>query len=157
VTSVTLTSAEIMQAAMVGSMRQATNLRDGRRDADGFEGEGWSEHIEGAAGECAVAKALGVFWSGRLGILHEGDVRRIEVRTRSREDYQLILKRRDPDDRQYVLVRGKCPSFTLVGWCWGHEGKRDEYWADPAGKNGKSRPNYFVPDCALRPMSELGL
>ena len=148
---VRLSPAEMMHAAMVGIMRQITNLRDGRQDAHGFNGTGWSEHIEGAAGEMAVAKALGHYWSGNHGRLRADDVGRLQVRTRSRSDYDLIVHDTDSDDRAFVLVRGKAPEFEVVGWIWGRDAKNPSHWADPAG----GRPAYFVPAAELRPLEEL--
>jgi hypothetical protein len=46
------------------------------------------------------------------------------------------------------LVTGLAPVFILRGWIWGREGKRDEWWTDPAC----GRPAFFVPQNALRPM-----
>lgn len=148
---VSLTPAEMMQAALVGVMRQVSNLRDGRKDAHGFDGDGWSVHVEGAAGELAVAKALDKFWSGNQGNLKADDVGTLQVRTRSRPGYELVVHDRDPDERPFVLARGRAPHFEIVGWLMGREAKRPEFWKDPAG----GRPAYFVPDAALRPIEEL--
>jgi hypothetical protein len=149
---VVLSPGEIMQAAQVGIMRQVKNLTMGRRDAHGLETPGWSEHVEGACGELVVAKALNIFWAARLGVLYDGDVAQIEVRTRSRDDYQLLIHQSDHDHRPYVLVRGRCPRFTIAGWAWGFEAKQDKFWKDPTGKQ---RWAFFMPDELLRSMDTL--
>ena len=141
---------EVILAASVGVMRNVTNLRDRRRDAHGLRSDdlGWQHHIEGACGECAFAKFAGLFWSGAVGNLTADDVGPWQVRTRTRDDYQLIVHQSDPDDRRFVLVRGRCPRYAVVGWIWGRDAKRHEWWADPKG----GRPAYFVPDEALTPL-----
>jgi hypothetical protein len=147
--TVSLTAAELHQAAMIAVQRQIENLFAGRRDAHGASRDvGWSLHIEGAAGEMAFAKWAGLYWSGNIGNLSADDVGATQVRTRSRHDYDLILHPSDPDNRVFVLVTGTAPEFRLVGWIWGGEGKRPEFWSDPA----RGRPAFFVPQSALHPM-----
>lgn len=147
---VRLTSGEMMQAALVGVMRHVGNLKRGRQDAHGYAGDGWAAHIEGACGELALAKALGLYWSGALEFRAD-DVGRLQVRTRSRHDYDLIVHPEDPDDRPFVLVTGKAPDFRVGGWIMGRDAKRQAWWADPAG----GRPAFFVRAEHLRPIEEL--
>jgi hypothetical protein len=149
---VELTPAELLLASTVGCMRQVANLRDGRRDAHGAQREsGWQLHVEGACGELAVAKALGLFWSGSIGNLRAADVGEVQVRTRSRDDYDLIVHPSDPDGAAFVLVVGTAPRFKLVGWLPGREAKHQRHWLDPAG----GRPAFFVKQSWLYPMGLL--
>jgi hypothetical protein len=149
---VVLTPPEMTLALLVGGFRQVTNLRDGRRDRYGASPErGWQCHIEGAAGELAVAKWLNLYWSGQLGRLWAPDVGRLEVRTRSRDDYELLVHPDDPAAAVFVLVVGRMPTFRLVGWIRGAEATRRGRWDDPAG----GRPAYFVPQAALAPLATL--
>jgi hypothetical protein len=154
---VTLTWSEVMQAAMVGVMRQTTNLRDGRKDAHGLGSEldGWGLHVEGCCGEMAAAKALGVFWSGSHGTLRVPDIgEQFQVRTRTLRTQQsnsLILHPSDLDDAIFILVLGRVPAYEVAGWIQGAAGKRPEHWKDPAG----GRPAFFVPPSVLRPIQEL--
>lgn len=146
---VRLTQFEMELAAIVGCRRQIENLYKNRPDAYGADVEkGWQSHVEGAAGEMAVAKLANKFWSGSMGDLKADDVGRAQVRTRSRHDYELILHPRDADDRAFILVTGLAPTFTIRGWIFAREGKRQEYWRDPAG----GRAAFFVPQSALRPI-----
>ena len=145
---ITLTKTEIMQGALVGVMRQVQNLRDNRQPAYGATTDhDWQWHIEGALGEMALAKALGVFWAG-VGLFRGADVVNENVRTRSKHSYDLILHPSDPDDWKYWLLTGCNGTYIIQGWCWGVDGKIDEYWQDPAG----GRPAYFVPQAALTPL-----
>ena len=149
---VTLTWHEFFRAAQTGVTRQIQNLAKGRQDFNGApEERGWQFHIEGACGECAVARALNQYWSGNLGDLKADDVGALQVRTRRLHDYGLILHKKDPDDRIFVLVTGVAPELWVRGWLYAHEGKLEKWWSDPAG----GRPAYFVPASALHPMHRL--
>lgn len=157
---VELTPAEMTLGLVVGGLRQVTNLRDGRGDKyrarngsrqDQRLSSRWQFHIEGALGELAVAKLLNVFWSGNLGKLHVGDVGRLEVRTRSRDTYDLPVYAEDMDAACFVLVVGLAPRFRVVGWIRGEDAKRPEWWGDPAN----DRPAFFVPQAALHSMALL--
>lgn len=147
-----LTAHEIFHAALVGVTRQIDNLRNHRLDRYGASTEeGWRLHIEGACGELAVARYFDRYWSGNLGNLQAPDVGAFQVRTRPRPDGNLILHPSDADDEEFVLVTGTAPRFELRGWIRGAEGKRQEFWKDPAG----GRPAFFVPASALHPMEAL--
>lgn len=150
--SIRLTNSEMLTAASIGVRRQVQNLAAGRTDAHGASPEdGWTPHVEGCAGEMAVAKAFGMFWSGSLGDLRADDVGQLQVRTGMRHDHKLILHHRDPDDRAFVFVTGRMPNYVLHGWIMARDGKREEFWADPA----RGRPAFFVPQSALRSLAEL--
>jgi len=137
---------EMMQGAFVGMMRQIENLSRRRDDAHcARPTDGWQLHVEGALGEMAFAKYLGIFWSGA----HEfrgRDVGGYEVRTRSRHDYDLIVHRNDADGAKFVLLTGINGRYIVRGWILGSDAKREEWWADPAG----GRPAFFVPQSALK-------
>lgn len=147
---VTLTEQEMRLAADVGVGRQIRSMLAGRKDAYGFKGDPWRIHIEGAMGELALAKALGRYWSG-AGELYgdDTDVGGVQVRTRTRHDYELYVWPRDEDEAIFVLVTGTPPSFRVHGWIRGADAKRQE-WFKSLGR----APAYFVPQEALRPLTE---
>jgi hypothetical protein len=152
VTQVVLTPSELHIAAHVGVLRQIASLRDRRRDRHGYNGDGWSEHIQGAAGEQAVAKALGVFWDGSVDTFRTvADVAGVEVRTRSRHDYELLHRPDDDPTKAYVLVTGRAPYLWVRGWMRGENCRRDEWWAEHGGRPGA----WFVPTDELHPIAEL--
>lgn len=147
--AITLTTSELEIAAAIGCRRQVQNLSARRTDRNGAEpGKGWQYHIEGAAGEMAVAKWAGRYWNGNIGNLAADDVGRLQVRTASGHGYSLLIYPTDADDKAFILVTGLAPAFVLRGWIWGREGKRQEWWSDPVG----GRPAFFVPQAALRPV-----
>ena len=145
-----LTPSELYQAANVGCMRQCTNLRDGRKHRHGADASvGWSLSIEGACGEAAVAKALGIYWSGSLGDFKAKDVGKHQVRTTHHPDGCLILHKTDLNEDIFLLVTGLAPEYELRGWTQGFEGKHLKHWRTDTG-----RPAFFVPQEALYPMAE---
>lgn len=148
---VTLTWNEAAMAADVGRRRQLESLRSGLRDKHGYEGDGWGNHIEGAMGEIALAKHLGVYWDGSINTFKANDLPGLQVRTRSRPTYELIIRKDDSPDERFVLVTGRCPNYTIQGWIAGRDGMQEQWLAAHGGR----APAYFVPHSALRPISEL--
>lgn len=143
-----------MLAGTVALMRNVQNLSAGRRESHGADKAGdktWDRHVEGACGELAAAKCLGLFWTGAVGNLRATDVGPYQVRTRAKYHNDLILHESDANDQAFILVAGHAPTYRVVGWILGQDGKRAEYWGDPAG----GRPAFFVPQAVLHPMTTL--
>ena len=145
---------EVRQYAHVGVERRISGLKDGRQPAYGIKaGAQWNEDIEGAGGEMMAAKALGLFWSGTIGVVRapdlEGYAQRIEVRTTPYRDGHLLLHPNDPDNAVCILVVGSTPRFELKGWILAKDGKLKEYWGELKGQEG--RPAFLVQQAALRP------
>ena len=149
---VRLTIGELHLAAQNGSLRQIESMSRNLPDKHGFDGPGWNIHIEGAAGEIAAAKALGVFWGGTINTFKsEGDVGKLEIRTTSTKNNRLIVRNGDKDDSAFVLVVGRAPSYQVVGWMTGKEAKQKKYLSAPGGRP----PAYFVPREDLKPLDLL--
>lgn len=113
----------------------------------------WGLDIVGALGELAVAKVFDAYPhpDGGVGPSYGGDItRRFEVRATTRLDGSLIVHDRDPDDRQFILVRGQVPTLEVAGWIFGSQAKQLEFWRTSTG-----RPAYFVPAADLQPMPSL--
>lgn len=148
---ITLEWHEAAMASDVGRMRHLASVKAGRKDAHGYSGLGWSEHIEGACGELSLAKALGIYWDGSVDSFQRPDLPGIQVKTRSRDDYDLIVRPGDSEQADYVLVTGQCPRYVIRGWISGADAKREEYRRDYGG-----RPEaFFVPQSRLRPIESL--
>jgi hypothetical protein len=67
----------------------------------------------------------------------------------------LRMWREDYVERRYVLVQGGPEKFTAKGWCWGYEGKLEEYWIQTGemGTTGSTPTlagNFAVPIAVLR-------
>lgn len=112
-----------------------------------------SGHIKGAIGEMAVAKALNLSWTGSVDVFKSvSDVGNLEVRHRSRPDWDLIVRNGDSDDAIYVLSRGLPPSLIEVcGWIRGSDAKQKK-WIQ---QHGNLRPAYFIPAEELQPLEGL--
>lgn len=144
-----LTIAEIWQAASVGMLRQMQALSRGQRDAHGFNGEdGWTIHIEGACGELALAKYLNVYPGLTANAGKAADVSKYQVRTRSKPDYDLIVRDGDADSDVFVLVVGSAGTYRVIGAILGEHAKRPQWRKQYGGRP----PAYFVPQSALRPL-----
>ena len=153
---VSLTWSEVFLVAMIGVKRQLGALKANKQDAFGFDGKnGWSIHIEGAAGEMAAAKALNRFWGGTINTYKiGGDVGGdIQVRTRSESTYDLIVREGDRNEDRFILVTGQIPLFEVVGWIKGADAKKPEF----KKAYGNRLPAYFVPKDALTKFKSSGM
>jgi hypothetical protein len=154
--TIRLSWAEVLIAASVGCMRNVQCLQ-GKREPSADMGldNTWTPNIEGAAGEAAVAKHLGIYWFGAIGNLKADDVGPYQVRTNtSRRLDDLILRPKDRDDRVYVSVLSFLPEFIICGWIGGADGKQAEWLRN--GSSGRP-PCYFVPRSVLHPLDTLPL
>ena len=152
--NVKLTPHEMYLAASVGMMRQVTNIRDGRQHKYGADPkEGWTVNIEGACGEAAVAKALGIYWNGALGNFKAKDVGAHQVRMTRHPGGHLLLHKEDADEDLFLLVTGFTGDYVIRGWIQCFEGKKEEYWKSEFGRPDRSC--YWVPQEALNPMDTM--
>lgn len=95
----------------------------------------------------ALAKCLGLYWSPTVNVFKDADIGRdIQVRTRSKHEWDLIVRPQDNDDDTFYLVTGVCPSFIVQGSILGRDAKRKEWLRD----YGKRPPAYFVPKRMLK-------
>ena len=149
---VRLSHSELMTAAFAGVMRHVAARKKKAKQAYGQSSVGWSEHIEGAAGEKAFAKALNRYWSNELAATpnKKPDVANYEVRTRTRHDYDLVVREND-DESLVALVTGSCGDYMVRGWIRAGDAKRPEWFTSHADRP----PQYYVPQSALKPFPEL--
>jgi hypothetical protein len=75
----------------------------------------------------------------------------IDVKTRSKTAYDLIVQKGESPDKRFILVTIQDQKTLIWGWCWGKDAMQEQYWADPA----RGRPAYFFPKEALRSMNSL--
>jgi hypothetical protein len=136
------------------SVNEAKGLR-GRNKGPRFGAKALEVHLLGAAGEMAVASYMGL----KEHLYAEKEAKRgsedlpggIDVKTRSKSCYDLIVQKHENPSKKFVLVTIENQQTLLHGWCYGSEAMDAKYWADPA----RGRPAYFVPQSALRPMESL--
>lgn len=140
-----------------GMRRQGTNESQKLRGRNGGAWRGPKAldiHLLGAAGEMAVASHLGLksfLYQETQAKRGSDDLPGIDVKTRSKHKYDLIVQKNEDPRKKFVLVTIEDQTTLLHGWCYGEEAMKDEYWADPA----RGRPAYFVPKEQLSPLSTL--
>jgi hypothetical protein len=148
---VKLSQREMIIAAQVGAMRHISSLAKGLRDKHGCKLDaGWQVHIEGACGEMAFAKGIGLYWDAGVDTFKAPDVGLIQVRTRSKDYYELIVRKDDPDEI-FVLVTGTAPCYTIRGWMNGKDAKQEKWLKGHGGREEA----YFVPQSALSGINSL--
>ena len=141
-----------------GMRRQQVNEARGLRGRNGGAWQGGKAldiHLLGAAGEVAVASCLGL----KDYLFKETEAKKgscdlpgsIDVKTRSKTAYDLIVQKGESPDKRFILVTIQDQKTLIWGWCWGKDAMQEQYWADPA----RGRPAYFFPKEALRSMNLL--
>ena len=139
---VRLTNFEILDAATVGVQRSIQNMHNGAQPRYGAgTANDWQLSIEGALGEKALAKYLGVYWAGK-GVIGSPDVGEHDVRTSTHSDGRLIVHQEDNAQRFIWLLTGSHGEYIVRGGILAKDAKQRRWWCDPSGKG---RPAYFVP------------
>ena len=153
---VTLTDHEARFAGLVGFERQLVSTLNGLHEQvttnDPTSGHNWTQNIESAGAECALAKWLDRYWSAGVNTFKAGDVGNIEVRLCMSQNVKLKVAANDPPNRLVVLVTGKMPHYNLEGFIMAKDAQVLEYREDP-GNYGKHA--YFVPVKMLHDIREL--
>jgi len=140
-----------------GMRRQSVNEAKGLRGRNGgasFGGKALDIHLLGAAGEMAVASYLDMkheLYKETEAKKGSDDLPGIDIKTRSKHSYDLIVQRQEDPDRKFVLVTIENQQTLLHGWCYGRQAMDVRYWADPA----RGRPAFFMPKENLHPMETL--
>jgi hypothetical protein len=151
------TDEERQLAMEEGLRRQGFNESKGLRGRNGGAWQGSKAldiHLLGAAGEMAVASYLGMkplLYQETEAKRGSDDLPGIDVKTRSKHKYDLIVQKNESPKKKFVLVTIEDKTTLIHGWCYGEEAMEEKYWADPA----RGRPAYFVPKEKLRSMDEL--
>lgn len=158
---VVLTQEEVIMAKKVGEERNRIN-RECNRTSTVILGKGLEMDRQGACAEYAACKAFGLAWDGKLFSNVEWkkweqaggkDCGCFEVRSTKYTHGHMPLFEKDKNNYAYVLITVQDEyHYTVVGWLWGAEGKKQEYWADPAHLN---KPYYCVPQSRLRSIDSL--
>ena len=137
--TVTLTAPENYIAAQIGVMRNVAshqrNLPRTNRDAEANNDHQWETDINGALAEIAVAKAYGVYWDPSVNVGKAADVGIIQVRSNTRKNGHLIVRKSDKDNEPFMLVICQNPNFHIVGWMIAGDAKKPEFYR-PADKYG---------------------
>lgn len=138
--------------------RQALNEKQGRKGRNNGAENGelaLRHHLLGAAGEMAAAVMLGM----EDKLYQETEAKRgsadlppnIDVKTRSRHYYDLIVQLDENPDKILVLVTIENRITLIHGWIQAADAMKEQWKKDPAG----GRPAYFVPKTELLSLSLL--
>lgn len=154
---VTLTWPEVLLGATLGIMRRIAVMKErvsGERKEMIDTGDGgWSSDVEGACGEMAFAKWLGIYFEPTINTFRtKPDVAGYNVRTRSKHEYELNIRKHELTDKICVLLTGLAPTYRIRGWLKAKDAAREEWLQD---YGGYGRAAYFVPHDSLHPMDKL--
>jgi hypothetical protein len=137
--------------------RQSQNEMKGIRGRNGASSTGDTAlryHLIGAAGEMAVASFLGLknyLYKEQIAMKGSSDLPgNIDVKTRSKHFYDLIVQFDDKPGKNYWLVTIENKVIMIHGWLPWDECMKPEYKKDPA----KGRAAYFVPQSILKHPSD---
>lgn len=150
--TIQLTPEEFSLAAHVANLRftlsELARLKDALYKKSYFEG--YIIHLWGCMGELAYCKWSGQPWKAGVNkFKKEADVGKdIEVRHRSKDDWDLIIRPGDDPEKKYVLTTGEGPDIHIHGWILGKDGMKDEFRAT----HGGHKAAFFVPQGALHPI-----
>jgi hypothetical protein len=154
---ITLTEEELEQASSEATRRQSANEALGLRGRNGGPSSGakaYNIHLLGAMGEMAVASYLNLkqyLFLDQKPRRDSDDLPGIDVKTRSRHHYDLIVQKNENPSKKFVLVTIQDDEIAIRGWCYGADAMVEDFWADPA----RGRPAYFVPQSKLRPIETI--
>lgn len=141
---INLTPSELYIAAQAGAIRRITSLKEGHnhfKHQPEDKGHPWDWDIEGAAAEMALAKFLGLYWGADNRSFKLPDVHNIQVRSTTRPDGCMIVRKNDDPRYRYVLIVGREGEYRLAGW--------------RSGKWCKSQPKHYRNGCWWIPQDEL--
>jgi hypothetical protein len=165
--SIKLSERELLIGAASGIQREVECLRSsggGEKAISSYEkrnnsvGPGglWNNHVEGALGEIAVAKYLGLYPGGITDAKATDVGEHYEVRTRPKSYYELFVRKRekeDKEDKYFILVQGAYGDYTVRGWISAYETFAHPEWYH--NNEGKTGHRYWVPHEFLYPIETL--
>ena len=149
VVTLELTSIELSIAKMVGMERYNESVAQRLTNSYGSSLDPKvriQRDISGASGEMAAAKAFGLYWPAGVNTYHSPDFgQNVQIRTGSEDFHSLIVRSNDSSNEIYIFVIDHAPKFSLMGWMFGHEAKKDCYLRAAA----KRPASWFVPQLDL--------
>jgi hypothetical protein len=151
--SIELTWPELYLAINAGVLRRLNGVKYRRAEPYGARPTAaWNDDINGCISELALAKYLGIFWSGTVGRLDLPDVGRLQVRSKTETSHRLVVLKTDEDDKPFVSVLVGVPVCHLCGWMFAKDAKNPQWLLPEIGKPDR----FFVPNEKLEPMQTLG-
>lgn len=148
------------KAAIKAEARRRQSVNEGLRLSGRNNGPAQGElaakcHELGAGGEMAVATYLGLedhLYKDLTPIRGSADLPpNIDVKTRARHYYDLLVQLDDCPRKTFVLVTVENKEVLMHGWIHGEEAMKKEYVKEYV----KGRPCYSIPKEKLSPMLSL--
>lgn len=142
---------DVAYAAHVGVRRRVESLQGRFLPRNGsplYSPTHWSQDIDAACAELAVAEWLDRPWCGEQSQAAFDVWPDLQVRHTWHDEGSLIVRTRDRDGR-YVLVTGHDGEFDLHGWMWLRDCKQERF------KEVDGNTYWKVPASQLSPMEEL--
>jgi hypothetical protein len=125
IVTVKLTSAELMLGGNVGVMRRVASIQNGNNPNWHAKDSSWATDIDGALGEMAVAKHLGVYWEPSVNTFKAADLCGfIQIKSTNHSSGHLIVRDNDARHHLYVLVITAIPHCRLIGSIWGEDARQ---------------------------------
>lgn len=151
---ITLSEDQLAIAEKEATRRQTVNesakLR-GRNRAPSQGQKALEMHRMGCLGEAAVAAYLDMeehLFANTKAIRNSADLPgNIEVKTRSKHSYDLLVQLDDDPNKLFVLVTTENTEIRIVGWIHGKDAMKKEFVREFV----RGRPCYAVPQCMLNP------
>lgn len=158
----TITAEEEKRGTEAGIERHAMHRDRGREFACGFnrKKDNQQAHIDACKSELVVARLFDMVdeWVAFTERYWElpGDIGNgLQVRSTRHSHGRLLVHKpeeRDKPDHAYILARvHDLPRVHVVGWLWGYEAQKEEYWIDLE----PGRFCYVVPNTALSNINRL--
>jgi len=126
----------------------------GRLDAVSGGLESLLMHMEGAAGEVAVASYLGLeseLFKQKTPVRGSYDLPpNIDVKSRSRHEWDLLIMMDEPSSKLFVLVTIQFKRIFLHGAIEGSDAMKPKFIKEYR----KNRPVYSIPQSQLRPLQD---
>lgn len=151
---VRLTPEDLAWARWLGLKRHDEAIAQGLQDKHGAKGkESRTLHCVGAAGEVAYARYSGLPAPTSVNTFKVPDFPGgVQVKTRRRWDYELLVRDNALDWHRYVLATFlEAPVVTLRGWMPASDARRPAWRKAHGGRE----PAFFPPTSALLPMAAL--
>lgn len=156
--SIELSHDEILAGTVVAAQRKLMSDKrrasgSGSRRPEHYEEQRtWDQEVESALAEMAVARWRNTYWHGSWfnGQNAGTDAGSAQVRWTEHASGHLILYTEDDPERVYVLVTGRSPVKTIIGWGYGRDLRQDRHWRDTNVKC----PSWWVPQSELTQVSQ---
>lgn len=148
---VTLSLAEMLHGTNLGVIRMYESHNHGGRHKHGFYNSNLDPlciNVQGAIGEIVVAKARNLYFMPTVNTFKAADIgNNVQVRLRTKHEWQMIVRDDDDPDHIFVHVTGSGPMYCIRGWAYGKDVMKPEYRQN----HGNRIESWFVPEEALKP------